>query len=127
MMSAGPIEGTDPERVHDRFIAQIEPLRAALLDFVAHVEASRHTLPHRAEPGSPGAREEEAEPPFAAALGGHPAIEARQVGLVQLGAAEDTGYGLDILRDLAFLALSGLLVWRPRTKYSLDGILLGER
>jgi uncharacterized membrane protein YphA (DoxX/SURF4 family) len=44
-----------------------------------------------------------------------------------LGAGQDTGYGIDILRDLAFLALSGLLVWRPRTKYSLDGILLGER
>ncbi|GIF40955.1 MauE/DoxX family redox-associated membrane protein [Actinoplanes xinjiangensis] len=45
----------------------------------------------------------------------------------ELGRGEDTAYGIDILRDLAFLALSGLLVWRPRTRYSLDGILLGER
>jgi uncharacterized membrane protein YphA (DoxX/SURF4 family) len=45
----------------------------------------------------------------------------------ELGQGESTAYGIDILRDLAFLALSGLLVWRPRTKYSLDGILLGER
>ncbi|MFC4070641.1 MauE/DoxX family redox-associated membrane protein [Actinoplanes subglobosus] len=45
----------------------------------------------------------------------------------ELGQGESTAYGADFLRDAAFLALSGLLVWRPRTKYSLDGILLGER
>jgi uncharacterized membrane protein YphA (DoxX/SURF4 family) len=45
----------------------------------------------------------------------------------QLAAGESPTYGIDILRDLAFVALSGLLVWRPRTRFSLDGLLLGER
>jgi uncharacterized membrane protein YphA (DoxX/SURF4 family) len=45
----------------------------------------------------------------------------------ELGSGESTAYGIDILRDLAFLTLSGFLVWRPRTKYSIDGLLLGER
>jgi uncharacterized membrane protein YphA (DoxX/SURF4 family) len=45
----------------------------------------------------------------------------------ELGAGESTAYGIDILRDVAFVALSGLLVWRPRTRFSLDGFLLGER
>lgn len=45
----------------------------------------------------------------------------------QLGPGESPSYGLDILRDLALLALSGLLVWRPRTRFSLDGVLLGEK
>ncbi|MBO3739706.1 MauE/DoxX family redox-associated membrane protein [Actinoplanes flavus] len=44
-----------------------------------------------------------------------------------LAAGESTGYGVDILRDLAFLALSGILVWRPRTRFSLDGVFMGER
>jgi uncharacterized membrane protein YphA (DoxX/SURF4 family) len=44
-----------------------------------------------------------------------------------LGQGESTAYGIDILRDLAFLALSGLLVWRPRTRFSFDGVLLGEK
>ncbi|GGN37050.1 putative membrane protein YphA (DoxX/SURF4 family) [Actinoplanes campanulatus] len=45
----------------------------------------------------------------------------------ELGAGETPGYGIDILRDLAFLALCGILVWRPRTRFSLDGVLMGER
>ncbi|HWS34415.1 MAG TPA: MauE/DoxX family redox-associated membrane protein [Actinoplanes sp.] len=44
-----------------------------------------------------------------------------------LAAGTDTAYGLDIARDLGFLALSGFLVWRPRTRFSLDGALMGER
>ncbi|GAA1603450.1 MauE/DoxX family redox-associated membrane protein [Actinoplanes couchii] len=44
-----------------------------------------------------------------------------------LAAGRDTAYGLDIARDLAFLALSGLLVRRPSTRFSLDGLLMGER
>jgi len=36
-------------------------------------------------------------------------------------------YGLDILRDVGFLALAGILIWKPRSKFSLDGVLLGER
>ncbi|GIF15460.1 MauE/DoxX family redox-associated membrane protein [Actinoplanes teichomyceticus] len=45
----------------------------------------------------------------------------------ELAAGRDTAYGLDILRDLGFLALSGILLWRPRTRFSLDGVLMGER
>ncbi|XVV17572.1 DoxX family protein [Actinoplanes sp. CA-131856] len=36
-------------------------------------------------------------------------------------------YGLDIARDVGFLVLAGILLWKPRTKFSLDGLLLGER
>jgi uncharacterized membrane protein YphA (DoxX/SURF4 family) len=36
-------------------------------------------------------------------------------------------YGLDILRDVGFLVLAGILLWKPRTRFSLDGLLLGER
>ena len=35
-------------------------------------------------------------------------------------------YGLDILRDVGFLALAGILLWKPRTRFSLDGALLGD-
>lgn len=45
----------------------------------------------------------------------------------ELGAGESPTYGIDILRDVAFVALSGLLMWRPRTRFSVDGLLLGER
>lgn len=45
----------------------------------------------------------------------------------ELGQGESTAYGIDILRDLALLTLSGFLVWRPRTRFSLDGVLLGEK
>ncbi|WP_045742273.1 MauE/DoxX family redox-associated membrane protein [Actinoplanes rectilineatus] len=44
-----------------------------------------------------------------------------------LAAGTDTRYGIDIVRDLGFLALSGILLWRPRTRFSLDGVLMGER
>ncbi|GAA2678459.1 MULTISPECIES: MauE/DoxX family redox-associated membrane protein [Actinoplanes] len=44
----------------------------------------------------------------------------------ELGAGRNTTYGLDILRDLGFLALAGVLLWRPRTRYSIDGVLMGE-
>ncbi|SNY29820.1 DoxX family protein [Paractinoplanes atraurantiacus] len=36
-------------------------------------------------------------------------------------------YGLDILRDVGFLVLAGILLWKPRSKFSVDGLLLGER
>jgi|SRR4051812_31532934 uncharacterized membrane protein YphA (DoxX/SURF4 family) len=36
-------------------------------------------------------------------------------------------YGLEILRDLGFLVLAVTLLVKPRTKYSLDGLLMGER
>lgn len=44
-----------------------------------------------------------------------------------LAAGTDTAYGIDIARDLGFLALSGFLVWRPRTRFSLDSALMGEQ
>jgi uncharacterized membrane protein YphA (DoxX/SURF4 family) len=36
-------------------------------------------------------------------------------------------YGIEILRDVGFLALAGILLVKPRTKYSVDGFLMGER
>ncbi|WP_436523189.1 MauE/DoxX family redox-associated membrane protein [Actinoplanes sp. HUAS TT8] len=44
----------------------------------------------------------------------------------ELGAGRNTQYGLDIVRDLGFLALSGILLWRPRSRFSVDGALMGE-
>ncbi|SCF20631.1 Methylamine utilisation protein MauE [Micromonospora viridifaciens] len=38
----------------------------------------------------------------------------------ELGDGRDTEYGLEILRDLGFLALAGLLLWHPHTRYSLE-------
>jgi uncharacterized membrane protein YphA (DoxX/SURF4 family) len=35
-------------------------------------------------------------------------------------------YGLEILRDLGFLVLAGILLVKPRTRWSLDGLLMGE-
>jgi uncharacterized membrane protein YphA (DoxX/SURF4 family) len=43
-----------------------------------------------------------------------------------LGAGQSPAYAIDIVRDLGFLALAGLLLWRPRTRYSIDGVLMGE-
>ncbi|WUJ12537.1 DoxX family membrane protein [Actinoplanes sp. NBC_00393] len=43
-----------------------------------------------------------------------------------LAEGKEAAYGLDILRDLGFLALSGLLVWRPKTRFSVDGLLMGD-
>lgn len=44
-----------------------------------------------------------------------------------LGAGQLPTYGREILRDVGFLVLAGVLLWRPRTRYSVDGILLGDR
>jgi uncharacterized membrane protein YphA (DoxX/SURF4 family) len=43
-----------------------------------------------------------------------------------LGAGQSPKYALDIARDLGFLLLAGILLWRPRTRYSIDGALMGE-
>jgi uncharacterized membrane protein YphA (DoxX/SURF4 family) len=43
-----------------------------------------------------------------------------------LAEGKEAAYGVDILRDLGFLALAGLLVWRPRTRFSVDGLLMGD-
>jgi uncharacterized membrane protein YphA (DoxX/SURF4 family) len=44
-----------------------------------------------------------------------------------LGAGESPTYGWEILRDVGFLILAAILLWRPRTRFSLDGILMGEQ
>jgi uncharacterized membrane protein YphA (DoxX/SURF4 family) len=41
-----------------------------------------------------------------------------------LAADKSPAYGWEIARDVGFLALAGLLVWRPRTRFSLDELLL---
>jgi uncharacterized membrane protein YphA (DoxX/SURF4 family) len=35
-------------------------------------------------------------------------------------------YGLEILRDLGFLVLAGILLVKPRSRFSIDGVLMGE-
>ena len=45
----------------------------------------------------------------------------------ELAAGETARYGWEIARDVGFLALAVLLLWRPRTRMSLDGVLMGER
>jgi uncharacterized membrane protein YphA (DoxX/SURF4 family) len=44
----------------------------------------------------------------------------------QLSAGQSPTYTWDIVRDLGFLLLAGILLWRPRTRYSIDGLLMGE-
>jgi uncharacterized membrane protein YphA (DoxX/SURF4 family) len=36
-------------------------------------------------------------------------------------------YGLEILRDVGFLALAGILLVKPRGRFSVDELLMGER
>jgi uncharacterized membrane protein YphA (DoxX/SURF4 family) len=43
----------------------------------------------------------------------------------ELGAGQDPTYGLEILRDIGFVVLAGILLWRPRTRLSIDGVLMG--
>src|SRR3954447_6281726 len=44
-----------------------------------------------------------------------------------LGAGEVPTYGREILRDLGFLVLAGMLLWRPKSRFSVDGLLMGEQ
>ncbi|GAB3800238.1 DoxX family membrane protein [Micromonospora zhanjiangensis] len=44
----------------------------------------------------------------------------------QLGAGEQPTYGLELLRDLGFLALAGFLLVRPRSAVSVDGWLADD-
>jgi uncharacterized membrane protein YphA (DoxX/SURF4 family) len=44
----------------------------------------------------------------------------------ELKAGQIPEYGWEILRDAGFLVLAGILLWRPRTRYSVDGALMGE-
>jgi uncharacterized membrane protein YphA (DoxX/SURF4 family) len=43
-----------------------------------------------------------------------------------LGAGQLPTYGREIVRDVGFLVLAGILLWRPRSRYSVDGALMGE-
>jgi uncharacterized membrane protein YphA (DoxX/SURF4 family) len=43
----------------------------------------------------------------------------------ELGAGQVPTYGVEILRDVGFLLMAGVLLWRPRTRFSVDGLLLG--
>jgi len=43
-----------------------------------------------------------------------------------LGAGQTPRYLSEIARDVGFLVLAGILLWRPRTRYSLDGKLMGD-
>jgi uncharacterized membrane protein YphA (DoxX/SURF4 family) len=43
-----------------------------------------------------------------------------------LAAGRTAQYGLEILRDVGFLVLAGILLVKPRTKFSADGLLMGE-
>jgi uncharacterized membrane protein YphA (DoxX/SURF4 family) len=44
-----------------------------------------------------------------------------------LGAGQSPEYAWDIARDVGFLVLAGILLWRPRTRYSIDSVLVGEQ
>jgi uncharacterized membrane protein YphA (DoxX/SURF4 family) len=36
-------------------------------------------------------------------------------------------YAPDVIRDLGFLVLAGILLVKPRTRFSVDGLLMGEQ
>ena len=42
-----------------------------------------------------------------------------------LGAGQTPEYAWELARDAAFLLLAGVLLWRPRTRVSMDGLLMG--
>ena len=44
----------------------------------------------------------------------------------ELGAGQTPQYAWEIARDVGFLVLAGILLWRPRTRYSIDSVLMGE-
>jgi uncharacterized membrane protein YphA (DoxX/SURF4 family) len=43
-----------------------------------------------------------------------------------LGAGESPQYAWEIARDVGFLLLAGVLLGKPRTRFSVDGLLMGE-
>jgi uncharacterized membrane protein YphA (DoxX/SURF4 family) len=45
----------------------------------------------------------------------------------ELGAGQLPTYGWEILRDLGFLLLAGILLVKPRSRLSVDGLLMGEQ
>jgi uncharacterized membrane protein YphA (DoxX/SURF4 family) len=44
----------------------------------------------------------------------------------ELGAGQSPQYAWEIARDVGFLVLAGILLWRPWTHFSVDGVLMGE-
>ena len=44
----------------------------------------------------------------------------------ELGAGQSPEYAWEIARDVGFLVLAGILLWRPSTRFSVDGVLMGE-
>lgn len=44
-----------------------------------------------------------------------------------LGAGQTPQYAWELARDVGFLVLAGILLWRPWTRFSLDGLLSGGR
>ena len=44
-----------------------------------------------------------------------------------LGAGQTPEYAWEIARDVGFLILAGILLWRPWTRFSADGLLMGGR
>ncbi|WP_084504437.1 MauE/DoxX family redox-associated membrane protein [Actinoplanes sp. N902-109] len=44
----------------------------------------------------------------------------------ELGAGVDPAYGWDVARDIGFLLLSGVLLWWPRSRFSIDSVLMGD-
>jgi uncharacterized membrane protein YphA (DoxX/SURF4 family) len=44
----------------------------------------------------------------------------------QLSAGQSPQYGWDVARDVGFLLLAGFLLWRPRSRYAIDNVLMGE-
>jgi uncharacterized membrane protein YphA (DoxX/SURF4 family) len=44
-----------------------------------------------------------------------------------LAAGRTAEYGLEILRDVGFLVLAGIVMAKPRSRFSLDGLLMGEQ
>jgi uncharacterized membrane protein YphA (DoxX/SURF4 family) len=45
----------------------------------------------------------------------------------ELAGGRSPEYAWEILRDVGFLVLAGILLWKPRTRWSLDGALMGDR
>ena len=58
----------------------------------------------------------------------HGAAPADGTGLGRHGTGGRTAqYGSEILRDVGFLVLAGIVLFKPRTRFSVDGLLMGEQ
>jgi uncharacterized membrane protein YphA (DoxX/SURF4 family) len=45
----------------------------------------------------------------------------------ELAGGRTAEYGLEIVRDVGFLVLAGILLVKPRTRFSIDAFLMGEQ